>query len=234
MNIEKQFSEIYLSNKRKDEKLYFKVDYQLSLHQDFEKNNFFSINVVISYLILIKNDKCFETLKQTNSWKLTSMGSYKQTSFRSSIMIYPKYRSYGIGSFLLNKILSIANEYIPNYSLEDSLSRVDEYKENRERRDRLYISMGFEIKNRKIYIDKLSKLNFDRNFDYIELLDTKNIAGIFCQLKNENENLKTINQQLISKNSFYQKENEKLPRTCFFQSFLLLLFIIFISYWFLS
>lgn len=65
--------------------------------------------------------------------------SNKSCTLKDSILIADEYRSYGIGSFLLNKILSEAVKYVPDYSLTASLSVADDREEeNRLRRNTLY------------------------------------------------------------------------------------------------
>ena len=86
-------------------------------------------------------------------------------------MIEPDFTSFGIGSFLLNEMLTEAIKHIPNYSLRATLSINDERNGNKERRDSLYRNIGFNISEDEINIDKISNLNLDRKFDYIKEID---------------------------------------------------------------
>ena len=47
-------------------------------------------------------------------------------------MIQIQYRSYGVGTFVLNEIIKIANKYTPDASLSGFLSPVDEGEDNLE------------------------------------------------------------------------------------------------------
>lgn len=125
-------------------------------------------------------------------------------------MIHPNFRSFGIGSFLLNEILFIASKHISDYSLEAFLSPVDEYEENKERRNKLYTGLGFNIEPKKLFIDKLSNLNFNKKFDYIEVLDEYQIADLFCKLNKRNEDLISSNKTLAYRANFYKNDNTEL------------------------
>ncbi|MDN5042272.1 hypothetical protein O8C80_02875 [Aliarcobacter butzleri] len=203
----KVYSKIYKSKKKINEQLFFKVDFNISIYEDLYKKINISINAKISYLVHFKENKYFETYRITNSWDLTSLGSYKSCSLNDSIMIHTNFRSFGIGSFLLNEILFIANKHIPDYSLEAFLSPVDEYEENKERRNKLYTSIGFNIEPNKLFIDKLSNLNFNRKFDYIEVLDEYKIADLFYKISIKNKDLKNENTKLKKRVNYYKNEN---------------------------
>jgi len=245
---ENKFSRIYISNKKKNEKLYFKLDFKISIYEDSEKRFNVSIDVMISYLLLVKKGECFTTLKRTDNWEFISNPSFKACDLRNSIMIYHEYRSFGIGSFLLNEILLMANKYIPDYSLSAELSVVDEKEEdNKKRRNLLYKNIGFAFRKRKvgsredntpiirneIHIDKLSNLNFNRKFDYIELLNEYDIAELFCQLTNRNKDLNEDNNRLLFLNDLYKDRNKELPKTIIKKCFLFLIIVFILSYLFL-
>jgi GNAT superfamily N-acetyltransferase len=157
----KPYTKFFVSTKRNDKPLYFKVDYETSLFKTKDILDF-SIVLNINYLNFRKPN-----CSHFNKWVLFSISSYDACTFDHSIMIEPDYRSFGIGSFLLNEILSEANKHIPNYSLRADLFFKDAEGENKGRRDSLYKNIGFDVSENEISIDKISSLNLNRTFDYI-------------------------------------------------------------------
>ena len=162
----KEYLKTFVSTKQKGLDLFFRVKYQTTLFRNKDINNF-SIVLEINYL----NHKKIGA-KDNNKWMLVSIPPYNQAcSFDDSIMIEPDFTSFGIGSFLLNEMLTEAIKHIPNYSLRATLSINDERNGNKERRDSLYRNIGFNISEDEINIDKISNLNLDRKLDYIKEID---------------------------------------------------------------
>lgn len=203
-----KYTEFYITNKKEGEQLFFRVDYHINTYENRNKEINFSMEAVVSYLFLIEDNKHLEKARGTNRFVIESIVSYKSCTLKDSILITDEYRSYGIGSFLLNKILSEAAKHVPDYSLTASLSVADDREEkNRLRRNALYENAGFKIImnenttsciNGKIEIDKLSNLNLERKFDYIEIIDSYKIADRLYNLSKENEKL------LDEKDKFYR------------------------------
>lgn len=222
----KSYTKFYVSNKRENEKLYFKIDFSFSVSEDYEERINFGMSASISYLFLVKDNKCIAAdPKEINHWEVKSYPYYKSCGFMNSIMISDNFRSFGIGSFLLNTILSIANKYVPDYSLSAGLGIGDEREDNKERRNSLYRNIGFEFVQSKvsvddenknttredgIYIDKLSNLNLNREFDYIEEIDTLRLANLYCEASNKVNKLQEENKVLIESNDLYKTDNKKL------------------------
>lgn len=178
------------------------------------------MEAVVSYLFLIEDNKHLEKARGTNRFVIESIVSYKSCTLKDSILITDEYRSYGIGSFLLNKILSEAANHVPDYSLTASLSVADDREEkNRLRRNALYENAGFKIImnenttsciNGKIEIDKLSNLNLERKFDYIEIIDSYKIADRLYNLSKENEKILDENDKFYRLYNIYKNENNNL------------------------
>lgn len=228
-SLSKNYTKTYVSNKKKNERLYFKIDFYFSVTEDYEKRINFNMNVYISYLFLIKNRKCIK-IKQTpstnNSWNIKTYPDRKSCGLVNSIMIHEDFRSYGIGTFLLNEVLSIANTYIPDYSLSAGLGYGDEKEEdNKERRNSLYRNIGFDFLKKgvncgdssdganEIYIDKISNLNFDRKIKYIKEVEPLKLSTKICNILNRLDSLKKENKELSKSNISYETDNKKLLTT---------------------
>lgn len=215
-----KYTEFYITNKKEGEQLFFRVDYHINTYENRNKEINFSMEVAVSYIFLIKDNKHLEKASGTNRFVIESIVSYKSCTLKDSILITDEYRSFGIGSFLLNKILSEAAKHVPDYSLTANLSVVDDREEeNRLRRNALYENAGFKIImdenstsyiNGKIEIDKLSNLNLERKFDYIETLDSYKIADRLCKLSKENEKLLDENDKFYRLYNIHKNENNNL------------------------
>ena len=224
-SLTKNYSKFYVSNKRENEKLYFKIDFSFSVSEDYKERINFEMNVSISYLFFVKDNKCFTVPGKKNEWEITTYPDRKSCGLKNSIMIEENYRSYGIGSFLLNTILSIANSYIPDYSLSAGLGIGDEREDNKERRNSLYRNIGFEFVQSKvsdgertvdedgIYIDKLSNLNLNREFEYIEEIEPLKLSNMICEMSNRIDELEKENEILSRSNINYETENKKLLKS---------------------
>lgn len=211
----KQYTKFYVSKQKNKQQLYFLINCKIDVFEDAEKKVDFSMDVEISYLLLIKNNKCFTTLRQSNHWDLKSSISDKTCNLRDCIKIQPEFRSFGIGGFVLKEMLSIASEYIPDYSLTADLSPVDEEEEeNHIRRDALYSRLGFDfldkdVDNNKfiqkeIYIDKLSNLNFDKRYDFIEEIGPYKIADVIYKMSENIYQLRTQNKSYKYTYNYYR------------------------------
>ncbi len=215
-----QYTKFFVSKRKNKQQLYFSMNYKIDVFEDTEKRINFSMDVEISYLLLVKNNKCFPTLRQSNHWDLISLPSSKTCSLRDCVIIQPEFRSFGIGSFILKEMLSITSEYIPDYSLSGDLSPVDEEdEENHLRRDALYSRLGFkfqekEVNNLKdnvkfiqneIFTSKLSDLNFDKSYDFIEEIGPYKIADVIYKMS---ENIYQLRTQNKSYKNAYKKYRE--------------------------
>lgn len=215
-----KYTEFYITNKKEGEQLFFKVDYHINTYENRNKEINFSMEAAVSYLFLIEDNKHLEKARGTNRFVIESIVSYKSCTLKDSILITDEYRSYGIGSFLLNKILSETAKHVPDYSLTASLSVADDREEkNRLRRNALYENAGFKIImdenstsciNGKIEIDKLSNLKLERKFDYIETLDSYKIADRLYNLSKENEILLDEKDKFYRLYNIYKNENNNL------------------------
>lgn len=223
--VNKSYSKLYISNKKDNQQLCFKVDFDLVILHESDKKVNFTMNAYVSYLFIIEDNKCFVLPKKTNHWEIATYNK-NSCGFKNSIMIEDNFRSYGIGSFLLNTILSIANNYIPDYSLSAGLSLGDAREDNKERRNSLYRNIGFEFVQSEvsggenstvledgIYIDKLSNLNLNREFDYIEEIDTLKLANLYTEASNRVNELQEENKGLNKSNISYKAYNEKLLKS---------------------
>ncbi|MCT7567027.1 hypothetical protein [Aliarcobacter butzleri] len=215
-------SEFYISNKKEREQLFFKVDYHINTFEDNKKEVNFSMEAIVSYFFLIKDNKYQDIVRKTNTFEIDSTVSYKSCSLKNSILIQSEFRSYGIGSFLLNQILSEAVKHVPDYSLSADLSIVDDREEeNRLRRNALYENVGFNIImdensktciNGKIQIDKLSNLKLNRKFEYIEKIDLFMYADIFYKLSEKNSHLEEKNIRLLRICKDYEVINYQMEK----------------------
>jgi hypothetical protein len=161
----------------------------------------------ISYLYLEKDFCLRKAEARPNKWEFSSSSNNKSCSLHSSVMINIK--SYGVGTFVLNEIIKIANEYTPNASLEGFLSPVDEGEDNVQRRDSLYRNIGFNIEPNRFYIEKISDLILDRKLEYIQTLNYSNIFDLLCTLQDEKVNLeRDLKNKKIMYQELYKEKNK--------------------------
>ena len=111
-----KFTKLYVSNKNSNQKLYFAIDYEIRISKYNNEQTTTSIILYISYLYLEKDFCLRKAEARPNKWEFSSSSNNKSCSLHSSVMINIK--SYGVGTFVLNEIIKIANEYTPNASLE--------------------------------------------------------------------------------------------------------------------
>ena len=199
-----KFTKLYVSNKNSNQKLYFAIDYEIRIIKYNNEQTTTSIILYISYLYLEKDFCLRKAEARPNKWEFSSSSNNKSCSLHSSVMINIK--SYGVGTFVLNEIIKIANEYTPNASLEGFLSPVDEGEDNIQRRDSLYRNIGFNIEPNRFYIEKISDLILDRKLEYIQTLNYSNIFDLLCTLQDEKVNLE---RDLKNKKIMYQEKKTK-------------------------
>lgn len=150
------------------------------------------ISLEIEYLFLIDaTGRCkkHDFIKRENSWSLEAK-SDNNCRFTRDIMIQEQYRSYGIGSLAINKMLSMAQEHVPEYSLKGTLANIypDASSENYDRRDKLYRNIGFTIKEDSFHIDRIGDLNIKQSIDDIEKVDLAEELYVVLNEKKELEN----------------------------------------------
>ena len=192
---------------RTNQKLYFAIDYEIRIIKYNNEQTTTSIILYISYLYLEKDFCLRKAEARPNKWEFSSSSNNKSCSLHSSVMINIK--SYGVGTFVLNEIIKIANEYTPNASLEGFLSPVDEGEDNIQRRDSLYRNIGFNIEPNRFYIEKISDLILDRKLEYIQTLNYSNIFDLLCTLQDEKVNLeRDLKNKKIMYQELYKEKNK--------------------------
>ena len=202
-----KFTKLYVSNKNSNQKLYFAIDYEIRIIKYNNEQTTTSIILYISYLYLEKDFCLRKAEARPNKWEFSSSSNNKSCSLHSSVMINIK--SYGVGTFVLNEIIKIANEYTPNASLEGFLSPVDEGEDNIQRRDTLYRNIGFNIEPNRFYIEKISDLILDRKLEYIQTLNYSNIFDLLCTLQDEKVNLeRDLKNKKIMYQELYKEKNK--------------------------
>lgn len=202
-----KFTKLYVSNKNSNQKLYFAIDYEIRISKYNNEQTTTSIILYISYLYLEKDFCLRKAEARPNKWEFSSSSNNKSCSLHSSVMINIK--SYGVGTFVLNEIIKIANEYTPNASLEGFLSPVDEGEDNVQRRDSLYRNIGFNIEPNRFYIKKISDLILDRKLEYIQTLNYSNIFDLLCTLQDEKVNLeRDLKNKKIMYQELYKEKNK--------------------------
>ncbi|WP_257911300.1 N-acetyltransferase [Campylobacter lari] len=168
--------EVYTSKfyicKKNEKEVCFKLDFEIKAFEENQKFYYVEICAIIDYQYLknelgvFKNDN-----KKRNYWKLKYMSHW---SFSSCVEIDHNYKSLGIGTFVINKILEIALSYVPEANFHDILSKENDENEesckNRIRRDKLYKNLGFIFNenNTSFSIDSISDLKIRKDFDYIQ------------------------------------------------------------------
>ncbi len=204
-----KFTKLYVSNKKNNEKLYFTIDYEITINRYHDGQITSSIILYIHYLYLEQNFRIRKIEPKYNKWEFSSTSYNQSCNLHSSVMIHIQYRSYGIGTFVLNEIIKIANEYTPNASLSGFLSPVDEGEDNVQRRNSLYRNIGFKIEPYKFYIEKISDLNLNRKLEYIKTLNYSNIFDLLSTLQNEKINLEYNLKDKTNTNQEIYKEKNK-------------------------
>ncbi|MDO9265711.1 MAG: hypothetical protein Q7U00_01380 [Sulfurimonas sp.] len=229
-----QYKDYYYSTRKSDYELYFSFDIKYDV-TDFTMSGkncrSLDISLKIEYLFLIDNKgKLHKDGKSFNEWLLTCQLD-NNCSFDSSIMINSQYRSYGVGTLAINKILLLAQKYIPNHKLQGKLSPVDAGKDNFERRYKLYKNLGFHVTENSFYVEKLSTLKIEHNINGIEKIDAvKTLYDLFenkQQLQFEVSFLKNDKQRIFT-------HLDKLEKSLLVYKKLMLLSVLTILYILLS
>lgn len=157
---------------KNEKEVCFKLDFEIKAFEENQKFYYVEICAIIDYQYLknelgvFKNDD-----KKRNYWKLKYRNHW---SFSSCVEIDHNYKSLGIGTFVINKILEIALSYVPEANFHDILSKENDENEesckNRIRRDKLYKNLGFTFNenNTSFSIDSISDLKIRKDFDYIQ------------------------------------------------------------------
>ncbi|HED6063153.1 TPA: N-acetyltransferase, partial [Campylobacter jejuni] len=154
----------------------------------------------------------FKNDDKRNFWKLKYSNYW---SFSSCVEIDHNYKSLGIGTFVINKILEIALSYVPEAEFHDILSKGNDENEesckNRIRRDKLYKNLGFIFNenNTGFSIDSISNLKIRKDFDYIQEVRIFDMCNQLAKL----QYLKAGDDKLLQyyKDDFY-KEKRKNER----------------------
>ncbi|EHZ4886140.1 N-acetyltransferase [Campylobacter lari] len=168
--------EVYTSKfyicKKNEKEVCFKLDFEIKAFEENQKFYYVEICAIIDYQYLKNESGVFKNdNKKRNYWKLKYMSHW---SFSSCVEIDHNYKSLGIGTFVINKILEIALSYVPEANFHDILSKENDENEesckNRIRRDKLYKNLGFIFNenNTSFSIDSISDLKIRKDFDYIQ------------------------------------------------------------------
>ncbi|EOH0416918.1 hypothetical protein ACTK2J_001821 [Campylobacter jejuni] len=100
-------SKFYIS-KRNGKEVCFKLDFEIKAFEENQKFYYVEIYAIIDYQYL-KNEIAVipNTNKNRNHWILRY--DFNSWNFHSSIMLHSDYRSLGIGTFVINKMLEMDN-----------------------------------------------------------------------------------------------------------------------------
>ncbi|MFY4755992.1 N-acetyltransferase [Campylobacter jejuni] len=206
--------EIYTSKfyicKKNEKEACFKLDFEIKAFRENQKFYYVEIYAIIDYQYLknelgvFKNDN-----KKRNSWKLEYSDYW---SFRSCVEIDHNYKSLGIGTFVINKILEIALSYVPEAKFHSILSKGNDENEesykNRIRRDKLYKNLDFIFNenNTGFSIDRISDLKIRKDFDYIQEVRIFDMCNQLAKL----QYLKEGDDKLLKsyRDDFYKEKNK--------------------------
>ncbi len=162
----------------------------------------------------------------------------KSCSFQSSILINGPYRSYGIGTLVINKLLAQAVKHFPKYRLLGRLSAIDEEDENnRTRRNRLYENLGFDIGATTFSIDHIEDLSI-KDSNSINDINEVDPLNVFHDLLRSNDdltnNIKDKERHIEDLQTIIEQYREKNDKKFYnFVKVSLLCFIIFLFFCFL-
>ncbi|WP_232364925.1 N-acetyltransferase [Campylobacter aviculae] len=164
--------------------------------------------------------------KNRSHWTLQY--DYDKWSFHSSIMIRWDYRSLGIGTFIINRMLEIALNYVPEVKLYGTLGWVDEQNpKNHIRRDKLYKNLGFIFNesNTGFSIDRISNLKIRKDFDYIQEVCILDVYYQLGKLQYEKERSDKILEYYKNNSNEANRKNDTLQARNKFMFFLLIALI---------
>ncbi|MCR6580384.1 N-acetyltransferase [Campylobacter insulaenigrae] len=183
--------EVYTSKfyicKKNEKEACFKLDFEIKAFEENQKFYCVEIYAIIDYQYLknelgvFRNDD-----KRRNHWKLKYSNHW---SFSYCVEIDHNYKSLGIGTFVINKILEIALSYVPDAKFHDILSKENNENEesykNHIRRDKLYKNLGFTFNenNTSFSIDRISDLKIRKDFDYIQEIRIFDMCNQLANLK---------------------------------------------------
>ncbi len=208
--------EVYTSKfyicKKNEKEACFKLDFEIKAFEENQKFYYVEIYAIIDYQYLKNESGVFKNDDKRNFWKLKYSNSW---SFSSCVEIDHNYKSLGIGTFVINKILEIALSYVPEAEFHDILSKGNDENEesckNRIRRDKLYKNLGFIFNenNTGFSIDSISNLKIRKDFDYIQEVRIFDMCNQLAKL----QYLKAGDDKLLQyyKDDFY-KEKRKNER----------------------
>lgn len=219
---EQQFTEYYKSTKKEGKELYFSLTFMIyNSTYDIGINRHLRLKIKISYLALITNGTKIENLSKeyNEDWDFTCDNS--SGSLCNSIYLNQRFFSFGIGSFILDKIINIANTNFPEARLGANLECIaDPNSERKIIRDKMYKNAGFIVDDRSIKIDKISNLKFNRKFESIHKVDISEfVAGYFEKEETIKKLLKDLENMKVSKNNWEKQsrvlmvKNAKLVNT---------------------
>ncbi|EAJ1001214.1 N-acetyltransferase [Campylobacter jejuni] len=182
--------EVYTSKfyicKKNEKEACFKLDFEIKAFEENQKFYYVEIYAIIDYQYLKNESGVFKNDDKRNFWKLKYSNYW---SFSSCVEIDHNYKSLGIGTFVINKILEIALSYVPEAEFHDILSKGNDENEesckNRIRRDKLYKNLGFIFNenNTGFSIDRISDLKIRKDFDYIQEVRIFDMCNQLANLK---------------------------------------------------
>lgn len=216
-----KFTRIYKTTKVNNKELFFKLNYKIYYQQNKRETTYIRVAIKISYLALFIDNKIVEVSNSFNEWELS--GSTDSAHLENCIDINTKYQSFGIGSFVLNKLLNIANNHAPEYRLYGTLELLKDSDINKLRRNTMYQNAGFNVLDKEINIEKINQLRLNRDFEYIKEYSDVEFFNILLENEKKIEdcekNLQTSANRYKSlslKNDFNNKYNKYVTSALWF------------------
>ncbi|HED6926670.1 TPA: N-acetyltransferase [Campylobacter coli] len=225
--------EVYTSKfyicKKNEKEACFKLDFEIKAFEENQKFYYVEIYAIIDYQYLKNESGVFKNDDKRNFWKLKYSNYW---SFSSCVEIDHNYKSLGIGTFVINKILEIALSYVPEAEFHDILSKGNDENEesckNRIRRDKLYKNLGFIFNenNTGFSIDSISNLKIRKDFDYIQEVRIFDMCNQLAKL----QYLKAGDDKLLQyyKDDFYKEKRKNERNKLMYFVLIALLFGLFI------
>lgn len=212
---EQQFTEYYKSTKIEGKELYFSLTFMI-YNSTYDKgiSRNLGLKIKISYLALITNGTKIENLSNelNEDWDFTC--NNVRGNLCNSIYLNQRFFSSGIGSFILDKIINIANSNFPEARLGATLEYIEDPNSERKIiRDKMYKNAGFIVDGRSIKIDKISNLKFDRKFERIHKVDISEfVAGYFEKEETIKKLLKDLEDMKVSKNNWEKQSRDLMVK----------------------
>lgn len=226
--------EVYTSKfyicKKNEKEACFKLDFEIKAFEENQKFYYVEIYAIIDYQYLKNESGVFKNDDKRNFWKLKYSNYW---SFSSCVEINHNYKSLGIGTFVINKILEIALSYVPEAEFHDILSKGNDENEesckNRIRRDKLYKNLGFIFNenNTGFSIDSISNLKIRKDFDYIQevrIFDMCNQLAKLQYLKAGDDKL----LQYYKDDSYKEKRKNERNKLMYFVLIALVVWIVYL------